>query len=307
MGLSNSRLAYCIGLEFFEDVFQHNLAKICKSQEARPQITTPNRGYLGELPIELLREIVDRLDPVSKRFLSQSSRGWRDLLYDRVPALTPCERWKSLCVLERARMYQNRAMPDVLACAFCKKVHPREDFQSAIRRPHIAYIGMENWKHPETRFCYRHALKRIDHGFKRLSTHSPEFPKHASKEHWGIVFERICGHCGSSAFPLENDEYSPASWSCSKCKDICKTCGITQLFCIVGTGTKRSCTGPKRTWYSGRQIVTTCADPRQKHLMIRDCLEWYCLKAYELDWSMCKLIKGLELPWPDLDAWRRYS
>ena len=301
MGLGNSSLARTLGFEFFEDVFQQNLAEICKSQEAPTQIEPPSRGYLCELPVDLLRGIVDCLDPVSKKFLSQSCRGWRDLLQGQVLALNPCERWKAICMLERASMFRNRAIPDVLACAFCKKGHPREDFQSGFRDRNIASIGMENWRHPETRFCYRHTEKRIDFGFKRLSEDPPPAQKHASKQHWRIIFEQVCGHCGCKASASKSDADFPASWSCTQCKDICKTCGITRLFCIVGTG-------PRRTRYNGRLILITCGDlypkPPQRRLMIRDGTVWHGLKAFGLDWSTCKEV---ELPWPDLDAWRKYS
>ena len=139
-----------------------------------------------------------------------------------------CVRWRFQCLLEEDLIRGMLArgtlltMPDRLACSFCKRLHPLEDFGA--RGKSVGYgieaLRLAQRSNPEARYCWRHIPKRLnynlDNGSRQLEKWTDQTPL---EEKWVEIYEATCLHCGTRLIRDENVEYA-----CSVCREECSIC-----------------------------------------------------------------------------------
>lgn len=100
--------------------------------------------------------------------------------------VSQCVRWAVLCWLECDLLARGAPSPDRLACRFCKRSHPLQDF--GIPGKNVGYgverlYLLQGWA-PQGRFCWRHIPKRLNYTTTQVAT----------EEKWVVVRHLTCLH-----------------------------------------------------------------------------------------------------------------
>lgn len=179
---------------------------------------------LPSLPQEVTSRISRFLDEVSVLCLKNTNTNLRDVIKIDESQVSQCARWMMLCFLESDLRNEGSSLPGHLACRYCKKAHPREEF--GVRDGNVGY-GVERLclietSLPKTRQCWRSIPKLLVHtpGTESLgiSTALPE----KGGDKWVLVRVPICVHCCERLSRHEN-----GSWDCPVCKQECEVCGFS--------------------------------------------------------------------------------
>ena len=177
------------------------------------------RCLIKDLPAEILDNFLYRLDNISKASLSITCRGFSNYLSSARKDLDQCSRWRFICYLERDLMYNNRSVPDRLACAYCKTTRPKKFFKGDGTG---MYLSMIDCPDPSRRFCRLHIDSRIifDHGILARFYKSKGF-ENTGKREWELSMTSVCGHCG---YFVREDSYSTTCPKCRLAGVNCHTC-----------------------------------------------------------------------------------
>ena len=193
-------------------------------------------AQLPSLPQKVISRISGFLDEVSVLCLKNTSTHLRDVIKIDESQVSQCARWRMLCFLESDLRNEGSYLPSHLACRYCKRAHPREEF--GVRDGNVGY-GIERLRlielsRPEARECWRSIPKKLVYtpGTESLGTSTTHPPNKGDK--WVVVRVPVCVHCCERSSRHEN-----GSLECQVCKQECKVCGFS-----IGLNFERH--GPER-------------------------------------------------------------
>ncbi len=179
---------------------------------------------LPRLPEDLIVRISGFLDEVSLLCLKNINTRFRDIIKISEAQVSRCTRWMVLCRLEEDIRNRGDALPDQLACMYCKKTHPQKDF--GVRNGNVGY-GIERLRmikscRPYFRHCWRYLPKIMNYtpGIENLNRRG----RPSRKDKWIELLEPICFHCGDRLDLAENGQSE-----CRTCNKKCEVCGFGML------------------------------------------------------------------------------
>lgn len=179
---------------------------------------------LPRLPEDLIVRISEFLDEVSLLCMKNTNTRFRDIIKISRGQVPRCTRWMEVCRLEEDIQNRGDALPDQLACVYCKITHPQEDF--GVRNGNVGYgierLGMIKSCQPNSRYCWRHLPKRMNYssGIENLDRRG----RPCKKDKWVELSEPVCLHCGDR---LDLDKYGQSE--CRTCDKKCEICGFGEL------------------------------------------------------------------------------
>lgn len=179
---------------------------------------------LPRLPEDLIVRISGFLDEVSLHCLKNVNTRFRDIIKISEVQVSRCTRWMVLCRLEEDIRNRGDALPDQLACMYCKTTHPQKDF--GVRNGNVGYgierLDMIKSCEPRLRYCWRHLPKRMNYtsGIENLDKRG----RPRRKDKWVELSEPVCLHCGDRLDLNKNRQ--PA---CRTCDEQCEICGFGEL------------------------------------------------------------------------------
>lgn len=176
---------------------------------------------LPRLPEDLIVRISGFLDELSLLCLKNTNTRFRDIIKISEAQVSRCSRWMVLCRLEEDIRNRGDALPDQLACMYCKKAHPQKDF--GVRDGNVGYgierLRMIKSSRATLRHCWRY-LPRIMNYTPRIENLNI-LGRPSRIDQWVELLEPICFHCGDRLNLDENDQPE-----CRTCNKECKVCGF---------------------------------------------------------------------------------
>jgi hypothetical protein len=180
----------------------------------RLEKTSPNTK-LENLPNDILWEITNKLDDVSKICLRNTSTYFRSAIHVDFAKLSLCSKWLLTCRFETDYYAQLKFYPSRVACAFCKmKVH-QECVRPTTVSNSIKGRGFEALelmhREPVARFCVLHARVLFRLGDVSLSREEVNPAK------WTKKTQLTCMHCGADVGDADQ-----RLTGCNRCEcDVC--------------------------------------------------------------------------------------
>ena len=180
-------------------------------------LQAPKICRLERLPVDVLFEIFDHLDPVSSVCLKSTSRCFRRLINVDAAALDRCEKWLITC-----RFYSDIKDPGKLPshpCALCKRKRKARDWYGSPGYPYpprkvfedLTFQSQQTRWDPVQRYCAYHKphLEWI--------RPQPGLDAFADLNLWAQRQQLTCLHC--------HYDVSPSAKGETQCKNCgCRTC-----------------------------------------------------------------------------------
>ncbi len=150
---------------------------------------------LENLPNDILWEIANKLDDVSKICLRNTSTYFRSAIDVDFAKLSLCSKWLLTCRFETDYFALLRSYPRRVACAFCKMKVDQECFSpttlpNCIRSRGSAALKLM-YRRPVARFCILHAKLLFRLGDVSLNREGVDPAK------WIKKHQLTCMHCGA--------------------------------------------------------------------------------------------------------------
>ena len=186
------------------------------------------RPPFQRLPDKIVLQISNMLGPVSRASLKYTNTHLRNIIKLKKNKYRRCIKWQIACLFEGDSIAQG-TIPDRLACCFCKKSHPKEDFgvRGGDAGYGIEHIFVRERSDSFGRYCWRHVPKRL-HYDPAPDHHTPEDKdqgfKNPTTQRWKEVEEKACLHCGTR---LNRD--NKGKDTCPSCHKLCPACGYIPI------------------------------------------------------------------------------
>lgn len=176
---------------------------------------------LQSLPPQLFHRILEKIRGPALVCLKLSCKSFFSTVSIKKSELGDCARWLITTRLENDLIKKGEALPDELACAFCKKKHPQEMFRM-LGSNGVETLGMAKSNFPSyRRYCWLHFPKRVCYSPDFRDSQQASWAQSLVRDHWVATWERMCMHCGERLIkdPVTSDERCPV------CSEKCNTCG----------------------------------------------------------------------------------
>lgn len=181
---------------------------------------------MTDLPDHLILRISSFLHDLSKLSLKSCNSSFRNIIEIDDTKISRCTKWRMLVHLENDLLEKDMPWPSHLACTYCKRAHPKEDFgvQDGNAGYGIECLFVIESMAPMWRFCWRYVPSILDYsGHIVTAEHSSSgrSRRKQQKEYWKTSQRAFCGHCFNK---LEANDTNGAL-SCRHCKEQCIICG----------------------------------------------------------------------------------
>lgn len=191
---------------------------------------------LSKLPDDIILRIASLLNQVSRLCLKYTNKRFRETLKTDDVRLSQCVNWLMLARLERDLLKKGEALPDRLACRYCKQAHPKEDF--GVRNGNVGYgierLEISDFPIPEMRFCWRYIPRLLLYGSDVESEKiEQDYPK-PLQDTWTLTRRWTCLHCNN-----ELTAFQAKKLRCPICEIDCEVCRPLNLPYLQRLGPKR--------------------------------------------------------------------
>ena len=197
-----------------------------ESDSGHASLKDHGEGALPRLPKDLVLRISEVLDEVSLLCFKNTNRYLREIITINETQISQCARWRMLTFLEADLVARDKsyALLRHLACMYCKRAHPKEDF--GVPDGNVGY-GVERLYlihacEPDARFCWRYIPKLLNYtpGIENLDGRGQKL----LTDKWVCEYRKMCYHCGNRLVSDETDKLV-----CQFCAEECEICKIWAL------------------------------------------------------------------------------
>ena len=190
----------------------------------------------SDLPAGIILRISSFVDIATLLSFHYTNRTLRESVSLENAGTSRCARWMMLHLLEKDSANKGHPLPDRLACWYCKRSHPKEDF--GLEHGNVGF-GIERllmFSIPcrKYRFCWRYIPKLLNYTPSTDDLKTDSNDDNNQVERWIEVPRHQCMHCSSKTHVDQTGKRQ-----CSECKQECEICGFREVSSFERRGPKR--------------------------------------------------------------------